>query len=198
MSYKPWVTRANSGRRTALLDTLTLGMSMRSTAVSMAGQVALCIMCRNPVATAAPDYPRFMGAPLIDGMAITQSRIHAAMGHRDLTLGGRIADRARGMQVALAHRPPVRKHAVSSTFICIKRHFQPPVKGAGFPRRLPALSVSAHAPDRLSMSRPASADPPHWDGCRTRTCQSGWPPTHRHWVCRRHHQYDLRPERIQE
>jgi hypothetical protein len=123
MSYKPRVTRANSARRTTPLDILTMGMSMRTADVGMVGQVAICIMCRNPVTTAAPDYTRFMGALLIDGMAFAHSRIHAAMGHRHLTLGWRIADRTRGRQVALAHRPPVRKHAVSSTFIGIKRHF---------------------------------------------------------------------------
>jgi hypothetical protein len=50
-----------------------MGMSMRTTDIGMAGQVAMCVVCRNPVTAATPDHPRFIGALLIDGMALAQS-----------------------------------------------------------------------------------------------------------------------------
>jgi len=69
MSYKPWVTRANSARRTTLVGMLAMPMAMRSSDVGMVGQVAMCVVCRNPVTTAAADHPRFMGTFLIGRMA---------------------------------------------------------------------------------------------------------------------------------
>jgi hypothetical protein len=48
---------------------LAMPMAMRSSDVGMVGQVAMCVVCRNPVTTAAADHPRFMGTFLIDRMA---------------------------------------------------------------------------------------------------------------------------------
>jgi hypothetical protein len=73
MSYKPGVTRANSARSSIAVGVLAMAMSMRTTGMGMAGQVAMRVVCRNPVTAATPDHPRFMGAFLIDGMALAQS-----------------------------------------------------------------------------------------------------------------------------
>jgi hypothetical protein len=175
-----------------------MNMGMRATRMGMVSQVAMRVVCRNPVAAAAPDHPRFVGTLLIDGVTVAPSRIHAAMGHRDLAFGGRSADRTRTRQVAFVHCPPVREHAVSSTFICVKRHACLLWKGRGLSRRLPIPRVSARAPDRPLTSPLVSADPPRSDGCRTRTCRSGSPPRHKHWECPRHRRCGLPPEHIRE
>jgi hypothetical protein len=54
------------------MGVLAMSMVMRA-AMGMPRQVAMGVMCRNPVPPAAPNDPRFMGALLIDGMALAQS-----------------------------------------------------------------------------------------------------------------------------
>ena len=73
MSNKPRVMRANSARSSLAVGVLAMAMSMRTTVMGMAGQVAMRVVCRNPVTAATPDHARFMGALFIDVMALAQS-----------------------------------------------------------------------------------------------------------------------------
>src|SRR5262245_2534043 len=138
VSNKPRMAGANIARTSTLLRMLAMSMDMRAIAMGMMGQVAMCVVRRDPVTTTTPDHPRFVGALLIDGMGVTQRRVHAAMGHRHLALGEPMADRTRKRQVGFVHRPPVREHAMASAFICIERHFWSPKEGrGGISRTLP-------------------------------------------------------------